>query len=75
MFPLLQRDRHRRGQHLKEQLVRLLLLHLQLMGLLGEVEGEDLYGEDGVPDEEDDAGRDDDDEDEDGVAKALLLVC
>ena len=45
------------------------------MRLLGEVEGEDLYGEGGVPHEEDDAGGDDDDQDQDGVAQALLLVC
>ena len=45
------------------------------MRLLRQVEGEDLDGEGGVPDQEDDAGRDDDDEDQDGVAQALLLVC
>ena len=44
------------------------------MGLLGEVEGKHLDGEGGVPDEEDDAGRDDQDEDEDSVGQALLLI-
>ena len=74
MFPLLERDCHGGRQHLEQQLVCLLLLNLQLLGLLGQGEGEDLDGEGGVPDQEDDAGGDDDDEAEDGVSQALLLV-
>ena len=61
-------------RYLEEKLVCLPLLHLQLMGLLGEVEREHLDGEGGVPDQEDDAGRDDQDEDEDCVGQPLLLI-
>ena len=60
--------------NLEEKLVCLPLFHLELMRLLGEVEGEHLDGEGGVPDEEDDARGDDQDEDEDGVCEPLLLI-
>ena len=60
--------------NLEEKLVCLSFLHLQLVRLLGKVEREHLYGEGGVPDEEDDAGRDDQDEDEDCVGEPLLLI-
>ena len=39
-------------QHLDQELVRLLLLHLQLVRLLGQVEGEHLDSHRRVPDQE-----------------------
>ena len=74
MLPLLEGDCHCGGKHLEQQFVRLLFLYLQLLSFLCEAEGEYLYGEGGVPDEEDNAGRDNDDEDEDGTSESLLLI-
>ena len=42
---LLQGQGHGGRQHHEQQLVRLLLLHLQLVGLLGQVQGEHLDGD------------------------------
>ena len=46
---LLQRQGHSGWEHHEQQLVRLLLLHLQLVRLLGQVQGEHLDGDCGIP--------------------------
>ena len=44
------------------------------MSLLCKVQRKNLYGEGGIPDQDDDTGGDDQDQDEDSVAKSLLFI-
>ena len=84
---MLVRDEGRK--HLKEKLVPSPLFHVQLVGLAGQVQGEDLgqkvvklhqnprhhlYGDGGAPHEENNDGRDDENKNEDGHSQPLLLV-
>ena len=59
---------------MEKQFVSLPLLNLQLLSLLGKIEGEHLDGESGISDQKNYARGDYEDQDEDSISKTLLLI-